>query len=477
MRISSYYELGRTQSSLEFVDVDTYKDTQLFLDPHALRWVDSEWGNQCVSLLQSFFSAVLDAIQQENHQLAQQLLASMSEPNETRLGLSKGRARGRGMGRDLAREMWEALRKSRAVSTGLLEDLEDTILFIEGIGFDIISDITTNIIRGSLIEFTQDACRYYNIPMEEDVGSGRIWNHHSRTWMHQYVSLSVTSDGPLLLVPKSIVRRSTSFEPGEYYTHYVLPVLQEEELRASSLLVQTLKNGDRKVTKKSVREKYGEGKVINLDTTIKDPSILDRYRKSKARPQLPPSHEEIASATETPMPDWESLLERVLSVPPGKDNANTYHLAIEALLSALFYPALDLPQREFNIHEGRKRIDIQYTNRATEGFFHWVRVQHETPAAFIAVECKNYGSEISNPEIDQLAMRFSPMRGQVGLLCHRGFGDKSRIIRKCRDAAQDHHGFAIALDDKDIKILVESRINGIDGIMFRHLVERFQELL
>ena len=64
----------------------------------------------------------------------------------------------------LAERVWEALSRSEAVTTGLIEDLEDTILFVPGIGFDIISDIATNIIRVQLIEFTQDVCGYYNIP-------------------------------------------------------------------------------------------------------------------------------------------------------------------------------------------------------------------------------------------------------------------------------------------------------------------------
>lgn len=386
-----------------------------------MRSIDSDWANECVSLLQSFFSTVLDAIQAGSHGLARDLLASLNEPNETRLGLSAGRAQGRGMGRDLARSTWEALSTSRAVTSGLLEDLEDTILFIEGIGFDIVSDITTNIIRGPLIEFTNDVCTYYGIKTTAGVASGRLWDHRPRRWTSQFVDLPVTKHGPLLLVPKSIVRRGQTFDPGEYYNHYVLPYLQSEELRAGSSLVEVLKHDRRRVTKKAVKEKYGGGKRVNLETTLKDASILDRYRRTKDRKQMPLGHSEIAAITETPEPDWEALMEGVMTIPSGTDSATQYHRAIEALLSALLYPALDFPVREHRIHEGRKRIDINYTNVATRGFFHWIHSTHGTPAAFVPVECKNYGSELGNPEIDQIAMRFSPGRGQVGFLCHRGY--------------------------------------------------------
>ncbi len=166
--------------------------------------------------------------------------------------------------------------RSEAVTTGLIEDLEDTILFVPGIGFDIISDIATDIIRVQLIEFTQDVCGYYNIPLTRDVESRRLWDPQTHSWKHFFVSLPVTKYGPLLLVPKSIVRRVPMFDPGEYFNHYVLTRMQEDELGdPASSLVEVLKDGRRRVTKKSLEERYGQGKKVNLKSTLRHPR-LDR---------------------------------------------------------------------------------------------------------------------------------------------------------------------------------------------------------
>lgn len=476
MRLSEHYNLGRQQPELEFVDVDIQGDTKAFVDPSAFRSIDSDWGRECIALLQNFFTAILQAIQANNHKRARELLASLSEPNETRLGLSRGVAQGRGMGRDLAREVWKALQTSNAVQTGLLQDLEDTILFIDGIGYDIISDITTNIIREPLIEFTQTAARYYGIPLTSDVVSGRMWNRKAGTWMQRYVELP-TAPGRVLFVPKSIVRRVTSFSPGEYYNDFIVPFLQDEEMRAKSSLVQVLKKGGVRVTKKSIKDKYGEGKAVNLSVTLRDPALLDRYRAQKRRPRTQPGHREIAALTDTPPPDWDGLLAAVRNVPPGAAAADTYHRAVEALLTTLFFPALDFPVREFNIHEGRKRIDVQYTNVAAQGFFYWLHAAQQVLSGQISVECKNYGAEIGNPELDQLAGRFSPLRGRVGFLCHRGYGDKARVVARCRDTALDDRGFIVALDDDDLAALVDYRKGQPDGIEFPLLFERFRELL
>lgn len=45
---------------------------------------------------------------------------------------------------------------------------------VEGISSDIISDITTNIIREPLIQYTQDMAVYYEIPLVGGVNSGRF---------------------------------------------------------------------------------------------------------------------------------------------------------------------------------------------------------------------------------------------------------------------------------------------------------------
>lgn len=133
MRVSEYYKLNRKQPSPDFVDVDITGDLAVFIDPRALRLLQSRWGDECVSLIQDFFQTVLISIKEKRNIDAQRLLLALREPNETHLGLSRGRSRGRALGRQSAWDVWRALTRSEAVKSGLLEDLEDTILMIEGI--------------------------------------------------------------------------------------------------------------------------------------------------------------------------------------------------------------------------------------------------------------------------------------------------------------------------------------------------------
>lgn len=90
---------------------------------------------------------------------------------------------------------------------------------------------------------------------------------------------------------------------------------------------------------------------------------------------------------------------------------------------------------------------------------------------------QDYTGDPANPELDQLAGRFSPSRGQFGMLACRSFIDKARFIASCHDTAQDHRGFIIAVDDDDLQKFVDARKAGDALATFPYLKERFDELV
>lgn len=475
MRVSEHFTLGRNQPTLDFVDVDTVADVPLFLDPRALRLLRSSWGHECVALVQDFFRNVLRLLRADRRDEASGLLGILREPNETHLGLSHGASRGRALGRQSASAVATALAESRAVASGLLEDLEDTILMVEGIDKDIVSDMTTNIIRGPLIAYTQSMCDFYGIPLTEGVDSGPLWDPATSAWFVRHERLPIADGRRILLMPKAIVRKIPEFEHRDYFFNFILPYLQSVELDAAGELVQLLRDGRSRVTKRDLIKKYGSGKPSAVALTERHPELLREYRAVKAaRPQSPLNLETMAELTNTPVPDWDALLGAVTSLPPGNATADAYHNAIEALLSALFYPSLAMPQKEFPIHEGRKRVDIRYVNLAQDGFFDWLAKHHASATVF--VECKNYSGDPANPELDQLAGRFSPSRGVVGLLLCRTFQDRDLFIRRCRDTASDSRGFIIPLDDQDLAELVSVRRTGDSQALRAQLMRRFERL-
>lgn len=480
MLVSKHFKLGRNQATLDFLDVPIDKDIPVFVDPSSLRSLSTDWGHHCVSLLQSFFDTVLEAIRSGNDDRAKELLASLSERNEFHLGFSKGKSRGHALGPVSAEKIWDSLVKSKAAATGLLHDLEDTILFVDGLGPDMLSDAVCNIIRGPLIEYTQHACAYYGIPLSPGVNSGPVWNPLSEKWEQSLIELPVTKHGPLILIPKVIARVKQTYGAEEYYRHFLMPVLQQHHKDINSSLVHVLKGkktkGMKKVYKKDLYDLYGADKLASAKLTGTHPSALTNYKATKkATPSHPLDHSALAKLESVPPPDFAALLANVVSVKPGNAGATAYEHAIEKLLSALLYPALAFPVKQDEIHDGRKRIDITYVNAAKDGFFEWLSRHYS--ASHIYIECKNYGKDVGNPELDQLSGRFSLSRGQVGILVVRSLADKALFLKRCKDTANDHRGFILVLDDADLKALVGERQSVIYGHGENILYKQFKALI
>ncbi len=476
-RVSRIFKLGLDQASLDFVDVDISTDTAVFISPKALKDLNSNWGHKCISLVQDFFSYVLQLIRSGHHSEAIDLLSTLREPNETHLGLSSGKSRGRGLGSQSAADVWLALTQSGAARSGLLTDLEDTTLLIRGIGVDLVSDITTNIIRGPLIEYTQDMAEQRGIPLKDGVPSGPLWDSHSKSWKSEFTRLPMTREGKLILVPKVIVRRYPFYDLNRYFRGYLLEDLQTKHLNANTALVHVLQDGTRKVYKNAIIDYIGgSDKTTIVDETLKSPDSFERYKAERDKEPFDPlSHNEIADVKNAKHPDWDQLLTDVISLPTGKAAAAQYEAAVESLLNALFYPDLVYPIAQHQIHDGRQRVDITYNNEAHKGFFRWLSVHY--PSSQVFVECKNYTSDIANNELGQILMRFSPSRGQVGIIVSRTFKNKSLFEQRCKDTVHDKRGYVLALDDADLVALVEARKAEIDYEEWPILREKFRSLI
>ena len=200
--------------------------------------------------MRSFFQRVIDLIRAGNENEAKELFDHLHEPNTTCLGLSRGNPQGKGVGAGDTDKIYDSLLRSRAIQTGLIQDIEDNILFVENFGKDKLSDMTTNIITKHLIEYTQNQCKLHNIPLSAGVNSGFFWNSRQTEWESEHTEMLVINGHKLLLVPKGIVSFSKSYVPDRYYNQFVLDFLQNENIRMNTALVQRRKSGTRYVTKK-----------------------------------------------------------------------------------------------------------------------------------------------------------------------------------------------------------------------------------
>jgi hypothetical protein len=463
--------IKKTQFELDFVDVPVDRDIKLFIDPFAISQRHEPWAIDAHGTVISFFDRVIQAIRADEMVRAERLLLHLREPNETRFGFSKGRPQGAGIGNFQARQLLQALASSSAVKTGFLRSLEEAELMVEGISRDKMSDLTTNIIRRHLAEYTKDQCDLHGVPTKS-VALPPCFDAAAGTWVSGYLDLPIVDGLPVLLVPKVIARYDPAYDHEEYYSQFVLTYLQSEHLSAGSSLVHTFKNGRRTIFKKELRERFAGTKENLFKFSKEHPEVLEQYREELVR---------LEAAKDSDVDEGDvrilarMLMQALESILPGGESASTFHSLIVGIAEFVFYPSLMIPRKEQEIHQGRKRIDILMENGARDGIFLRLHRNRNLPSAFIALECKNYRTEVGNPEMDQLAGRFSPNRGQVGLLVCRSFEDRALFVERCRDTFKDGRGLIVPIDDATLhemlRLIADGRRVDVDPFIGRLIDE------
>jgi hypothetical protein len=475
MKITKLFKLGVSQHEVDFVDIDPTRDKALFLDPHFLAHRDDHFSLDASATIRNFFSYFLELVRDGDYASARQMFSYMHEPNETCLGLSKGKPRGNAVSEALADALFESLKTSKAVTTGLVEHVEDIRLFIPGIDKDKVSDMVTNIVRKQLIEYTREQCIFWDIPLTPNQDSGFFWDRVKHNWISEYGDALVYRGQRLLLVPKGVVSYSKAYTSSRIHRYAVLPYLQHEHLRIHSLLVQTTnpKKGPKKefVTKQSLID-AGEApsdKDFISDFVHRHTKIFEDFKVAEAR----------KAGLSLPAADFDSLnsiqdvaltlIRKLEGIPDGKNDADRFHKCVVGILELIFYPDLICPSIETKINDGRKRIDITFENAANDGFFRRLHMSQNIPCPYVSIECKNYSSDPSNPEVDQLYGRLSLNRGKLGLLICRHVDNQDLLLKRCRDIYRDNGSLLIPLWDVDLVSML-SEVNEVGDRPYEILI-------
>lgn len=460
MRISEKLGLNLSQSELDFVDIDLENDIPLFLDPYFLSIREDKWSKNAHRTLESYFQFVLGLLENGKEDSAKDYFRFI-EPEEVCFGLSKSGTQGKGLGKDESETLFKYILESKVIEDGLVNSPSDIKIFVPNIGHDKVSDLTINVIRKHLIEYTKNQMILHNIKLE-NAPSGIYWDRERLSWNNSYEETLVVEGKTVILVPKAIVCRIENYFY-DYKVYANLPVyfyLKERELRIGSSLVKERKNGDKFITKKDLKSEYGyEKKEFLHRFTREHPDIYEHF-KSQAKDKVKSvsdsdlienNYDEVYAGI------IDSLISKFHTIPTGNDYATDYHNLIIGTMTFLFYPDLINPVKEQPLHEGRKRIDITYDNASREGYFFTLPNVKKIPCSYVFVECKNYTGEVLNPEFDQLNGRFSVNNGQFGFLVFRETKNEGVIIKRCQDFYSDMRNLIIPITDKDFIDMLERK--------------------
>jgi len=282
--VTHYYGIT---SPVPFLDVDVDVDSYMFVDPFKIRMglgptSVAAAANVCTS---SFFDQITSAVVSSNpahRRRGLDLLQHFEEPYETRLGMSKLGFHGHGGADGVGQIIWDALDGNAAflVRVGVLHQIEDIPMFVEGIANDITSDLTTRVIFEPLVDFTNDCVSKFP---QLAGGTGlkqvtrQVWDPMSSTWVSKKVTLPTVDGKPLLLIPEEWTTHNLLLNAGRLYDTELLTHVQTERavidglVDAKGRLVRTPKyrlkqdarlHRSNKTIIKTVEDAYGKGTDI-----------------------------------------------------------------------------------------------------------------------------------------------------------------------------------------------------------------------
>jgi len=478
MWFSNYYGLDVPQFKLPFVDYNLNSDVPLYIDPYAITQDQTALAEKCHNCIISYFQTLLDAIRDDNkYQIKRLLSGHLSEPNEIQLGVSKKARGGRGIGPIQEKQVIDALTNSTAAKVGLIQTIQELELHIEGIGPDKVSDLVANIILAELATYTEEVCQEYGISTNHIAVSG-FWNYERREWDGGYFNLPSRETHSYILVPKKFVRRpSDLINHREFYDKYILSTLKQDLLGADDSLVQTLKTGERRVTKKSIREdaRFTLSKEFISRYIMENPEVMDAYRTELVARFRPADPAELSLKAIVDDPVILDTLSKLINIVPGREQANEYHDAIYMLIQFIFDWALENFDKEFKMDTGRSRIDIMSNNYASGGLFRDFINRYR--ATTVPMECKNYGTDLGNDEFNQIMERLGPKTSQLGMIFCRKIDDIPKIIAHLGDRWLRHECMILIFDDTLVERLTLLRLDrDVDKIqsLLRRLISAIE---
>lgn len=300
-----------------------------------------------------------------------------------------------------------------------------------------------------------------------------MWNNEIKNWSAKHIFLPYICEDPVLLVPKYIVRRKLSLDSQEFYNKQITDFLVAEHYRANDSLVHLIR-GEPKVYKTEVREEHPKSKGMIADMVSIHPELLKTYKNiAKNHKSMTYFDDESPSITTT----CKKLADSFANIPKGAEHADAYHSLVIGSLTTLFYPDLVQPHKEWEINDGRKRVDLVFTNAADTGFFSRRRNDHLVNANTVIVECKNYSKDLANTEFDQLLGRFDQNRGKFGFITYREADNYDLLIKRCKDAASRQQGYIIPLSDMDMIEMLEAKANLNDHFTTRQLDLKYRDII
>ena len=271
-------------SDSKYINIELDTDNELFLDPYLIYLGKDEMSNRCSNRIVNYFSQLLKSAEHNNDNLGEYLVKYLQENNEVRLGYSQSKPCGKGFGKNKGLELYNNIKNSKAIKSGLVKDIFDASIMVENVGYDKISDMTICIILEELINFTQSICLEHNIQMQQVKLNRPVWSDEKNKWIQiDKVNLPCHNGTPIILIPSNYAKSKLIYTYIRFYNMQMMPYYEKyARNNPSAGLVRILKRGTIPA-KGKIRKAFPCVKPNVLDFIHKNPSEYLSYKERELK--------------------------------------------------------------------------------------------------------------------------------------------------------------------------------------------------
>jgi len=455
------------QSEVDFVIPNLDEDLNLYIDPFLFYKSNNPEYQAVHATIREFFSIAIAHVRDGKPDIAKRML-QFPEVNQTMLGLSTGSHRGRGLGDMRGGVIFQEIISNPDIQKNGIKHLAEMQLLIEGVGFDMISDMCTNIAKPYLVRYTQLQAILHGIPLESGVALTHVFDWDEQDWddIHTNLPVNPRNGNAMLFVPKAVVRLFTEIDYKDFWKTTYRYILRDIESSRSLAVI----GREPKITWKEIDEKYDFCKKTVVEVLHAQPDLKRQYLDQKENETLEivmPLDLSLIEGTDRGITPIEDLISELQQIDPGNKDAKKYEQLIVRVLTRLFSPPLIDPHSQVTTSDGREIIDITFYNGANQGF--WQDVKSRYDSHIIVFELKNM-TDLGNEEYFQIAARLDTIRGMFGILIAR---DKDNLdVQRARRRLDKERKLILTLTDRDIVEMLQGLESGLPATLYLNRMYR-----
>jgi len=423
-RLNDFHDLPFTQEEVDFAIPFLDEDIPLYMDPFLLWKSPSQQDNSLHSSITNSFN-YLGRQFSKNEKDAISSLKKMSECDEVGLGNSKSK-KGKKIGDKMARAILSTFKDIPQIQEYGFTHFELLQLLIKDFSKDRVSDISCNLVKSFLIDYTIQQSNRFSIPTE--VTEIEYFDNRKLVFVNDVVNLPVNPNTKeaILLIPKRWLRFIPWINYEDFFHNYIEVsnrISQGEKVPRVEILEFNRKNYDQ-------LQSYIEGKQLQQSDCKNDPLF-----------------------TQLPILSSKRKLKSITKLPTGKtDNADQkYEKDLCPLLASMLYPELDFAKPQSRTADGVLIRDLIFYNNTSHKLLK--EVYEKFGSKQIVVELKNV-KEVSTTHINQLNRYLNNELGSFGIIFTRNKPPKN-VFKNTINLWAGQRKCILIMDDEDLELMCQ----------------------